>query len=247
MFSVKISFVVRGRQAFFLHFLASSAGEEHSFLILLSSPVGDECSFLFSANPILQRRSFSHFFSIGLISNAHRAERSTNFLIMERRKYGAMLPAKTVCRLFMPYIREHRKTTAADLPSDCTQVALDSSRLKSTGDQGKNWTSQHQNRSFTNIIRDIALDGCLFSCQNSIIKSKNKEKNLAISENVHTFAPHLRTMLGKTETSHLKEGWVSGWNQQFAKLPCEFSYRGFESPSFRRQRSFKCKLIGRFI
>ena len=152
MFSVKISFVVRGRQAFFLHFLASSAGEEHSFLILLSSPVddkrfffillssepSDECSFLFSANPILQRRSFSHFFSIGLISNAHRAERSTNFLIMERRKYGAMLPAKTVCRLFMPYIREHRKTTAADLPSDCTQVALDSSRLKSTGDQGKN-------------------------------------------------------------------------------------------------------------
>ena len=31
MFSVKISFVFRGRQAFFLHFLASSAGEEHSF------------------------------------------------------------------------------------------------------------------------------------------------------------------------------------------------------------------------
>ena len=34
------------------------------------------------------------------------------------------------------------------------------------------------------------------------------------------------------------EGWVSGCNQQFAKLPCEFSYRGFESPSFRTQ-SFK--------
>ena len=31
MFSVKISFVFRARQAFFLHFLASSAGEEHSF------------------------------------------------------------------------------------------------------------------------------------------------------------------------------------------------------------------------
>ena len=45
MFSVKISFVVHGRQAFFLHFLASSAGEEHSFYILLSSPLDDECSF----------------------------------------------------------------------------------------------------------------------------------------------------------------------------------------------------------
>ena len=37
---------------------------------------------------MLQRRSFSCFFSIGLISNAHRVERSTNFLIMKKRKYG---------------------------------------------------------------------------------------------------------------------------------------------------------------
>ena len=88
MFSVKISFVVHGRQAFFLHFLASSADDEHSFLILLSSPVddkrsffvllssepSDECSFLFSANPMLQRHSFSCFFSMGLISNAYRVE-----------------------------------------------------------------------------------------------------------------------------------------------------------------------------
>ena len=110
MFSVKISFVVHGRRTFFLHFLASPTGEEYSFLILLSSPVGDECSFLFyylpsrrmgflflfSINRMLQRRSFSYFFSMGLISNAHRIERSTNFLIMKKRKYGAMLPAKIV-------------------------------------------------------------------------------------------------------------------------------------------------------
>ena len=37
----------------------------------------------------------------------------------------------------MPCMREHRKTTAASLPSDCTQVALDSFRLKSTEDQGE--------------------------------------------------------------------------------------------------------------
>ena len=87
---VKKSFVSHGRRIFFLHFLASSTGEEYSFYILLFSAMAEE--------PL----------------------------------------AKTVWRLFMPYIREHRKTTAADLPSDCTQVALDSSRLKSTGDQGKN-------------------------------------------------------------------------------------------------------------
>ena len=100
MFSVKISFVAHGRRASFLHFLASPAGEEYSFLILLSSPAGEERSFLFyylpsrrtsvlflfSANPMLQRRSFSCFFSMGLISNSHRVERSTNFLIMRKRK-----------------------------------------------------------------------------------------------------------------------------------------------------------------
>ncbi|WP_155814675.1 hypothetical protein [Segatella maculosa] len=57
---------------------------------------------------------------------------------MERRKYAAMPPAKTVWRLLMPCMREHLKTTEANLPSDYTQVALDSFRLKSTEDQGKN-------------------------------------------------------------------------------------------------------------
>ena len=55
---------------------------------------------------------------MGLISNAYRVERSTNFLIMEMRKYEAMPPAKTAWRLLMPSMREHRKTTEADLPSD---------------------------------------------------------------------------------------------------------------------------------
>ncbi|WP_276816505.1 hypothetical protein [Segatella maculosa] len=41
---------------------------------------------------------------------------------MEKRKYGAMLPAKTVWRLLIPCMGEHRKTTEADLPSDYTQV-----------------------------------------------------------------------------------------------------------------------------
>ena len=39
--------VAHGRRTFFLHFLASPAGDEHSFYILLSSPAGEEHSFLF--------------------------------------------------------------------------------------------------------------------------------------------------------------------------------------------------------
>ena len=45
-------------------------------------------------------------------------ERNTNFLIMERRKYGAMLPAKTVWRLLMPYMGEHLKTITTDNGSE---------------------------------------------------------------------------------------------------------------------------------
>ena len=108
MFSVKISFVFHGRRTFLLHFLSSS--------------MEDERSFLFSVNPIALETKFFLFFSMGLISNSHRVERSTNFLIMEKRKYGVMPLAKTVWRLLMSYMREHRKTTATNLPSDCTQV-----------------------------------------------------------------------------------------------------------------------------
>ena len=86
MFSVKISFVFHGRRTFLSHFLSSSMEDELSLYILLSSEPSDECSSLFSVNPMLQRRSFSCFSSIGFISNAHRVERSTNFLIMKKRK-----------------------------------------------------------------------------------------------------------------------------------------------------------------
>ena len=34
-----------------------------------------------------------------------------------------------------------------------------------------------------------------------------------------------------------QEGWVSGWNHQFAKLTCGLPYRGFESPTFRKHYS----------
>ena len=52
----------------------SEASDNSSFSIQLPSEPSDECSFLFSINPILQRCSFSCFFSMGLISNSHRVE-----------------------------------------------------------------------------------------------------------------------------------------------------------------------------
>ena len=44
---------------------------------------------MFSVNPMLQRRSFSCFSSMGLISNSHRVERSTNVLIMKSASHAA--------------------------------------------------------------------------------------------------------------------------------------------------------------
>ena len=103
MFSVKISFVVHGRRTFFLHFLASSADEEILFTCYYLRPWTTSVLFLFyylpsrrtsipfllSVNPMLQRHSFSCFFSMGLISNSHRVERCTNFLIMKSAGHAA--------------------------------------------------------------------------------------------------------------------------------------------------------------
>ncbi|EHO72215.1 hypothetical protein HMPREF9944_00927 [Segatella maculosa OT 289] len=62
--SVKISFVIHGRRAFFLHFLASPAGDEHSFFVLLSSPAGEEHSFyILLSSAAAEDRLFSVFCS----------------------------------------------------------------------------------------------------------------------------------------------------------------------------------------
>ena len=158
MFSVKISFVVRGRQAFFLHFLASSMDDELSFFILLSSEPSDECSFFVFRSSDASETRFFLFFLHGVISNAQRVERSTNFLIMKKRKScrrprpcgGCSCPA---CESIA---RQRQRICRAI----ARRLALDSFRLKSTEDQGENWTSQHRGRSLTSIIRNITRDGC---------------------------------------------------------------------------------------
>ena len=58
-------------------------------------------------------------------------------------------------------------------------------------------------------------------------------KRFAQSKTFSTFAAHFE------ENAGIKEVWVSGWNQQFAKLPYGLPYRGFESPSFRNRISFQ--------
>ena len=64
IFSVKISFVIHGRRASFLHFLASPLDDEHSFFVLLSSPAGEEHSFyILLSSAAAEDRLFSVFCS----------------------------------------------------------------------------------------------------------------------------------------------------------------------------------------
>ena len=44
---------------------------------------------------------------------------------------------------------------------------------------------------------------------------------------MRTFAPHLSD---NASVNPIKEVWVSGGNQQFAKLPCEFIVPGVRIP-----------------
>ena len=88
------------RKCFSLKYPSSSMEDEYSFYIFYLLPWKTSVLFLFyylpsrrtsvlflfSVNPMLQRRSFSCFSSMGLISNSHRVERNTNFLIMKKRK-----------------------------------------------------------------------------------------------------------------------------------------------------------------
>ena len=46
--------------------------------------------------------------------------------------------------------------------------------------------------------------------------------------------------------SRLLEGWVSGWNHQFAKLTYGLPYRGFESPTFRLASQLYLYFLGRW-
>ena len=116
--------------------------------------------FSFSVNPIALETQFFLFFSMGLISNSHRVERSTSFLIMKKRKSCRRPRPRGDCSC--PACESIARQRKRNCRAIVRRLALDSFRLKSTGDQGKNWTSQHRSRSFTNIIRDIALAGWLF-------------------------------------------------------------------------------------
>ena len=129
----------RGRRAFFLHFTIFALGRQaFLFCFTIFRAVGRVFLFLFSVNPMLQRHSFSCFFSIGLISNAHRAERSTNFLIMKGASMGPCCRPRPYggysCLTCESFARQCQRICRAI----ARRLELDSSRLKSTGDQGKN-------------------------------------------------------------------------------------------------------------
>ena len=79
-----------------------------------------------------------------------------------------------------------------------------------------------------------------------IFIEKKLQKDLVESEKSSTFALAFENDAWLIRLRIRLEGWVSGWNQQFAKLPCGLPYRGFESPTFRKLSSEKCT-VGRFI
>ena len=78
----------------------------------------------------------------------------------------------------------------------------------------------------------ISLSTSYYSYPKNI--SKKRAKGLHNSIYSLIFAPHLRD-----NASERKEVWVSGWNHQFAKLTYGLPYRGFESPSFRKQEVYQ--------
>lgn len=67
-----------------------------------------------------------------------------------------------------------------------------------------------------------------------IFIEKKLQKDLVESEKSSTFALAFENDAWLIRLRIRLEGWVSGWNQQFAKLPCGLPYRGFESPTFRK-------------
>ena len=73
-----------------------------------------------------------------------------------------------------------------------------------------------------------------------IFIEKKLQKDLVESEKSSTFALAFENDAWLIRLRIRLEGWVSGWNQQFANLPCGLPYRGFESPTFRK---LSCKNV----
>ena len=67
-----------------------------------------------------------------------------------------------------------------------------------------------------------------------IFIEKKFQKDLVESEKSSTFALEFENDAWLIRLRIRLEGWVGGWNQQFAKLPCVLPYWGFESPTFRK-------------
>ena len=82
--------------------------------------------------------------------------------------------------------------------------------------------------------------------ENMYISWKKLQKNLVEQKKCSIFAPAFENDACWFGNNIRLEGWVSGWNHQFAKLTCGLPYRGFESPTFRKLIFVSAK-SGRFI
>ena len=98
--------------------------------------------------------------------------------------------------------------------------------------------------SIVSFIFNIKSSLCIYNKVNIIFWNffeKNLQKVLVVRKKALPLHRIWEQCLATRLYEPWLEGWVSGWNHQFAKLTCGLPYRGFESPSFRRAR------VGRFI
>ena len=116
------------------------------FLFYYLRPWATSVLFLFSANPMLQRHSFSCFFSMGLISNSHRVEAvrtSSSWKSASMRLCRwPRLCGGCSCPPCESIARQRQRICRAIV----RRLTLDSFRLKSTGGQGEklNFATQKQ-------------------------------------------------------------------------------------------------------
>ena len=139
-FFVKISFVFHGRQAFFLHFTIFTRGRRAFF-------------FYFPLIWCFRDAVFPPWGSYWTHIGQSAARTSSSW------KGASMGPCCRPrpcggysCPTWESIARQRQRICRVI----ACKLALDSFRLKSTEDQGKNWTSQHQGKSFTSIIRNVA-------------------------------------------------------------------------------------------
>lgn len=182
------------------------------------------------------RRNKGRFGSIGILIKLHYWNREDILLLMAGHincsrqvswKAGGLQRRRTLKCL---YIRSF--ITSSSGPFFTRGGFL---RKKSASARFRNESTHNTERKQPLIMWELQRK-CIFI-------EKKLQKDLVESEKSSTFALAFKNDAWLIRLRIRLEGWVSGWNQQFAKLPCGLPYRGFESPTFRKLSSENVPLV----